>query len=277
MKMKVKLSKQAIRFIEANAAAVDGAWYYMPFYWKRIDKDIFEQITFDKVPEYVKELIKENEKKKMWTKFFDRVFVISICKDQILTRLFTSLKQLEHFDIEVELFEATYNPENGAVGLRETMIRLFHKCLDKGYSRVLILEDDISIIGDVNKFMPLCLAQLPANFDLLYLGAYVVTPFKERYSENLLLLDKALTTHAVAYSKKAIEKILPIFEKHAENPRDTATVDMLLLNRIVSEGKSYITYPLLVSQQQGYSHIMGKEIDYKKYIEVEYEKHLNAL
>jgi len=213
----------------------------------------------------------------MWADYFDRIFVISLCRDTILTRLFTTLKQLEHFDIEVELFEATYNKENGAVGLRETMIRLFHKCLDKGYQRILVFEDDIQVIGNIDSVMPLCIEQLPPNFDLLYLGAYVVTPFKQRYSPNLLLLDKALTTHAVAYSKKAIEKILPIFEKHAENPRDTTTIDMLLLNRVISEGKSYITYPLLVSQQQGYSHIEGKEVDYKKYIELEYAKHLNNL
>lgn len=211
-----------------------------------------------------------------WTNYFDKIFVISLKSD--LGRLLNTFHQLEKYNIEaeIEVFEATYN-EVGSVGLRETMIRLFTECLEKGYSNVLVFEDDISIINDLNKYMPLCLQQLPHDFDLLYLGAYVVSPFKSRYSANLLLLDKCLTTHAVAYSKKAIEKMLPIFKAHNENPRDTTTIDMLLLNRVIIEGKSYITYPLLISQRFGWSHIEQKEVDYKKYIEEKYAEHLNKL
>lgn len=211
----------------------------------------------------------------MWSSFFDKIFVISLLREGT-DRLLNTLRQLEKYDIEVEVFEAVHN-EVGVIGLRDTMIKLFHVCMEKGYDNILVLEDDINIIEDINYYMPICLDQLPVTYDLLYLGAYVVKPFKDRYSENLLLLDKALTTHAVAYPKKTIEKLLPIFEAQSDNPRDTTSIDMTILNRIVSQGKSYITYPLLVSQQAGYSQIEKKEIDYKKYIELEYDNQVKKL
>jgi len=62
--MKVKLTKEAGQFIEANSARVDE-WYYLPYYWKRIDDDVFEQVTFENIPKYVKDILKENREKKL--------------------------------------------------------------------------------------------------------------------------------------------------------------------------------------------------------------------
>lgn len=211
----------------------------------------------------------------MWNSFFDKIFLVSLIYSGS-DRLLRSLNQLVKYEIEGEVFEATFN-ECGVIGLRDTMIRLFHDCLGKGYGNILVFEDDLEIVSDINYYMPLCLEQLPHDYDLLYLGAYVIRPFKGRYSENLLLLDKVHTTHAVCYPRKTIEKLLPIFEKHSENPNDKTPIDLTILNRIISEGKSYITYPLLVSQQRGYSYIEKKEIDYEKYIVQEYNNQLKKL
>lgn len=211
-----------------------------------------------------------------WTNYFDKIFVVSLMKDQTLVRLFSTLKQLEHFDIETVVFEATYN-ETGAVGLRQTMIALFTKCLDKGYNNILVFEDDIEVVSDINYYMPLCLQQLPKDYDLFFLGAHVIKPFIGIYSENLLLLGGSLATHAVAYSRKTIENILPIFKSHSQNPRDNTAIDMLLLNRIIVTGKSFISYPLLVSQISGFSFIENKYVDYKKYIEMRYDEHLKKI
>lgn len=211
----------------------------------------------------------------MWATFFDKIFVISLINRKV-DRLISALKQLKEFDIEAEVFEATYN-EVGIIGLRDTMIRLFSQCIEKGYQNVLIFEDDISIIEDINLYMPLCLGQLPKDYNIFYLGAYVVNPFKNRYSENLLELDVALTTHAVAYPRKTMDKMLTIFNRQSENPNDKTPIDIPLLNNVIKEGKSYISYPLLVSQKSGYSDIMKKEINYDKYIEVGYSEQYKKL
>lgn len=211
-----------------------------------------------------------------WTNFFDKIFVVSLpdCK---ATRLINVLHEFNKYGIDVEYFDATLNIESGAVGLRDTMIRLFRHCLENGFSKILIFEDDVEFINDINYYMPLCLEQLPANFDLFYLGAYVVKPFKARHSENILKLNGALTTHAVAYSKKVMQKILPLMEKHSMSSRDKTTVDMLLMNKVVCLGNSYISYPLLAKQRSGYSEIEKREVNYDKYIEDQYNFQLQKL
>lgn len=211
---------------------------------------------------------------KKWTNFFDAIYLINL--ETSHWRLIKSLRQLNVYGIQVQVFEAVYN-EIGAVGLRETMIGLFRECLERNYETVLILEDDISIIQDVNIYMPLCLSQLPSTFDLLHLGGYVIRPFLRQHSENLLVVDKVLTTHAICYPKKTMELLLNLWIGHSSNPRDTTAIDMDILNRVLINGNSFITYPLLVSQMNGYSYIEKKEINYEKYIEKEYESNYKLL
>lgn len=212
---------------------------------------------------------------KKWTKFFDAIYLINLptCEE----RLRLSLNQLHYYDIPVEVFEATFH-EHGVIGLRDSMIRLFQECLERGYENVLVLEDDFFVLQpNINDLIPLCLEQLPTNFDLLYFGGYCIRPFKSRYSENLLLLDKILTTHAIAYPRKTIEQLLDVWSKHHENPRDKTQIDMDILNRVLINGNSFITYPLLISQMNGYSFIEKKEINYEKYIEKEYASNYEKL
>lgn len=209
-----------------------------------------------------------------WTNFFDAIYLINL--ESSSERLINAVRQLHMYEVPVQVFEATFN-ENGIIGLRNSMIRLFQECLERNYQNVLVLEDDFLVIGDINTYMPLCLEQLPSNYDLLFLGGYIIRPFLRKHSENILVLDKILTTHAIAYSKKTIEFLLPLFSKQSENPLDKTPIDMVILNRVVSNGNSYITYPLLISQMNGYSYIQKQEINYEKYIEKEYAKHYEKL
>lgn len=211
---------------------------------------------------------------KKWTNFFDAIYLINL--DECIDRLKVSLKQLHFFGIPVQVFEATYN-ENGIIGLRDTMIRLFQESLEQGYENILVFEDDIFLLTNINLYMPLCLEQLPKNYDSLHLGGYVIRPFLKKHSENLLLLDKILTTHAVCYPKKTMEFLLKLFITHSENPRDKTPIDMDILNRVLINGNSFITYPLLVSQTNGYSYIEKKEINYELYIEKEYASNYEKL
>lgn len=209
-----------------------------------------------------------------WATFFDAIYLINL--ESSTGRLLFSLKQLHSCGVPVQVFEASFR-EIGIIGLRDTMIRLFIECLERGYENVLVLEDDFRVLEDLNIYMPLCLEQLPKNYDLLYLGGYVIRPFVRKHSENLLVLDKILTTHAICYSKKAMQLLLPIFAEQSANPMDKTPIDMVILNRVLCNQNSYITYPLLVSQMNGYSYIQKQEIDYTKYIEQEYASNYEKL
>lgn len=210
-----------------------------------------------------------------WSNSFDKIYIVSLIQNRD-KRLLKLLDQLELYGVSADVFEATYNDKNGAMGLRDTMIRLFTECLENNYDKVLVLEDDCLFVEDINKYMPLCLQQLPYKFDLFYLGAHVIKPFK-KYSENLLILNGALSTHAIVYSKKAIEKILPMFIKQTLTERNITPIDMMLCNKIVIDGNCYISYPFLAKQRNGFSDIQKMEIDYDKYILEGYNKQYQKL
>ena len=47
--------------------------------------------------------------------------------------------------------------------------KVYEDVLSKGYQKVLILEDDVMVAGDIGTLSPLVFNELPANWELLYL------------------------------------------------------------------------------------------------------------
>lgn len=137
---------------------------------------------------------------------------------------------------------------NGAEGLRETMMHLFHYALANDMDYLGVLEDDCEFLYHPHELINTCLEQLPTDFDLFYLGGNLLSP-PVRYSENLLKVQAVYATHSVIYSKKAIEKILPLLG----NSNDP--FDILLFKEIQKQGNSYFCYPMLTTQRTGESDI----------------------
>lgn len=60
---RIKYPPEQAQFLEANANKIvvsDGAWYYIPYWFKKttgVDNE-FEKVSFDKLPEHLKALIK---------------------------------------------------------------------------------------------------------------------------------------------------------------------------------------------------------------------------
>lgn len=76
---------------------------------------------------------------------------------------------------------------------------------------LLHLEDDC-VFRDVGH-LPQAINELPDDWDVLYLGANLVLwdngePWPERYSDHLFRVKCAWTTHAIAYNKKCVRRIL---------------------------------------------------------------------
>lgn len=58
----IRYTKEAISFIEniSNVISINGeTWCYMPFWIKILNEDTIQQVSFDKLPEYVKEEIEK--------------------------------------------------------------------------------------------------------------------------------------------------------------------------------------------------------------------------
>lgn len=152
--------------------------------------------------------------------------------------------------------------ENGRLGLIETMKELFAKALNSYYDHILVFEDDAKFIVNPHTYLHKCLEQLPSDFHLFYLGCNIA---KEpvRVSTNILQTKDAYSSHAILYSREGIKLIMQQIEQ--------ATVyDMFLVKKIQSQGKCFCSYPLICSQQNSYSDIEKKVVDYTKFLEKRY-------
>lgn len=206
-----------------------------------------------------------------WTKFFDCIFVINLRKRR--DRLGSVRVEFESHNFEYYIFYATENI-NGQQGVYDSLISLFKDCLRWGFKNVLVFEDDVKMLADPIEFervMDLAVIELPTSWEMLYLGANLPSPDSvAEYSAHLLVAKRALALHAVAYSRECMEMIVAL-------PK-MLPVDLQIANFIHPRGRTFITYPILCSQQEGFSDIEKRQTNYKIFIEDRYEKvvqHLN--
>jgi len=183
----------------------------------------------------------------MYNEFIEKVFLINL--DHRTDRLEEMDCHLKEHGMEYERFPAIKD-DNGIKGLILTMVELFKVILERGYKNVLILEDDAKFL--VPKSIPFLnevLPQLPQDYYCFHLGCNLIAA-PRRISTNILKIDKAYATHAIVYSREAIELILPLLLRDEIVP-----YDILLMNSIQIYGKSYCTMPMLATQRESYSDI----------------------
>lgn len=210
----------------------------------------------------------------MWTNFFDITVVINLNKRK--DRKDYIAAELGKYNIPHFYWIATENP-NGKLGICQTMIYLFEFFLATGKDKILVFEDDAEFLIDPNNVMDKVVQQLPQDFHLLFLGANVFKPFKAKYSENLLLLNEAISCHAVCYSKAAVEIILPRYKEMLQGKSIFRQTDMALNHYVVKLGKSFCTYPLLCTQRSDFSDIEKRKVNYQNLLINRYNQQLCLL
>jgi hypothetical protein len=84
--------------------------------------------------------------------------------------------------------------------------RILKEFWESGKDNLLLLEDDC-IFRNLDH-LPQALKELPADWDILYLGANLREDQPERYSGRLFRVKEAWTTHAIAFRRKCVPYIL---------------------------------------------------------------------
>lgn len=106
-----------------------------------------------------------------------------------------------------------------------------------------------------------CIAQAPANWDMIYLGGNPLQ-FLHSYSPNLLRVPVGLlTTHAMIYNGNS--EVMDFILKH--DNRGTKIDDFLSLV-VQPKFNVFITYPLIATQHDGQSDVTGIENKYRDLI-----------
>jgi hypothetical protein len=204
-----------------------------------------------------------------WGRQFDKIFLINLPSRP--DRLESAVERLRYYHIPFEKISAI-KLDNGARGLFETMKNLFSHCVFEKYRKILVLEDDVRFIRSPIHFLPLMMYQLEKHdpaWQLFYLGTNAQEQLKQ-VSPNLLKAKKCRSTHAVAYSAAGIRLCLQNMNFFR------VALDVLWEEMIQPLQKSYCGYPLLATQDNGFSDIEGKKVD-QSFIEQrfsEYTKHI---
>ena len=200
-----------------------------------------------------------------WTEDVPQVIVPNLKRrvdrrDKITARLI-------EYCISAEIWEADEH-EKGYFGLLTTMKRIFRDCLDRGLERVLIFEDDCEFLVGVDEFhavMNKCCEDLKRmNWDLFYLGVQHPANFSHWVTPNILPVRLGYSTHAVLYSRKVMEFFL---ERHFDEP-----IDNFLQREFQKYNTSFCAFPLLCSQEEGYSDIGNEFMSWKPFIEKSFAK-----
>lgn len=204
-----------------------------------------------------------------WINFFDIIVVLNLRKR--VDRLLHITEQMELMNIPFELVTSIEN-ENGAIGLRDTVVKVFEESIELGHKNILIFEDDCEFIESkqvLDDTMNNAVEQLPDYYHILYLGAQVTNGFKRRHSSSLLQLDMAFATHCFAISLDGMKTIMSM---ELDYP-----IDNSIVNKLQPLQKCFITYPLLANQKAGISDInTGGDgfVDWKPFIVDRYRQQL---
>jgi GR25 family glycosyltransferase involved in LPS biosynthesis len=125
---------------------------------------------------------------------------------------------------------------------------------DEG-TALLTLEDDVQFKN--YDHLEDALWQLPANWDVLYLGANLRGQRPDYYSKNLKRIHIAYTTHAIAYSRKMVEYIV-----NSYNPYNFEMYDSWLSDNVLGKYNCYVVSPMVAYQRPIYSDLWGVHADY---------------
>ena len=203
--------------------------------------------------------------------YFPHIAIINLKKRT--DRLELATKTLDDIGINYEVWEATENEQYPCRGLVDSMQRYFRKVLSEGGERCLVFEDDIVNLFPAEtvpqRTIEKCIQQLPDDWDLFYLGCNPVFGFENFYSENLLPLKIAYATHAVAYSKRAMEFIIA---KEIKEP-----IDNFIVREFQPTAKCYASYPMIFSQRPDYSDIGKAFTDWRNFLEVRFNAEVKKI
>lgn len=203
----------------------------------------------------------------MWHSLFSKIYLINLSKRT--DRLLTSVEQCEEYGIPFERFNAIEDREQGARGLKNSMVEIFKDAIQNQYPHILILEDDFKIVVGKQEFidtMEKVVEQIPDVYHLIFLGCQLSARITHFHSPNLFPVTKAFSTHSVIWGLEGMKQCVESIGY---------PIDNWLVDNVEPLGKTYCVYPLLASQMAGFSDIGGNEIDWNPFIVPRYEQKIN--
>ena len=157
-------------------------------------------------------------------------------------RLAHAREELQRNGLNAHRIEASIET-HGWKGCRDSHLRILEENNNERY--FIIIEDDLQILDGFHQTMVNAINELPADWDMLYLGA---NPCKEQeiYSPYLYRLNGAYCTHAIVWHPRpngALEYVL-------EHKDEILKIDVFFSNVLMPKFNVFLTKPMIVTQKQ---------------------------
>lgn len=205
---------------------------------------------------------------KDYSKFWDAVYVVNL--DFRQDRWEEIQKYAKAADLSIERWDATKAAdiviERDRIGIRvkkqsciacwSSHIRIYRDALEKGYSRILVLEDDALIPADLYEQVEEWFNKTGLkDFDLVYLGSADKYP-SAPLADGIALSQYTLLTHAMLFTREGMQKVIDIVDTKDEG-KCSMSIDVFLAEHIQPQNKTYQAVPSIIKTISSYSDIAG--------------------
>ena len=159
------------------------------------------------------------------------------------------------------LMPAFMIPKSARTGISRSHKACVRHAKALGVDKVLIMEDDINWLcpGAYNRFIDILNTEVPKEADLFFSGAYTIEPDAQPITERMALCPgKVAGLHAYVVFEKFYDKFLAADEAY--------NIDHFLTSGDGVHARSYIAYPFVALQHDGWSYNVGMQTNYNQHI-----------
>lgn len=147
----------------------------------------------------------------------------------------------------------------GEVGCLKSHEMILRDMIDKGYKRVLVLEDDVEFVPNVQSRFSDVISLIPNEWDMLYLGGSHLnkpTPINHAIAK----ISRTYTTSSYGITAELAKEIISKFNNTQPHQVD------VLYSHLHTTKKCYSFVPSLAWQRAGHSDIHNTHVDYTSFM-----------
>jgi GR25 family glycosyltransferase involved in LPS biosynthesis len=199
----------------------------------------------------------------------ERIYIINL--DKRTDRWERCKKKLEEyglFDIAVRI-SAIENPDNPGYGNHLSHAKALRMAKEYNNSNCLILEDDIEILENLWIYLEPTLLEIPEDWDLFYLGINMDNFNAFQISSHVAKINGGFATHAYMVNEKVYDNLIYLNENCINEPNDVKMSREFILYH-----NCYVSIPLLIGQENGYSDIMKQYMNYNNMFQNRFENRI---
>lgn len=185
--------------------------------------------------------------------FVDKIFCINL-KHRTDKKKFI-IGQARKYNFRVSFFNAIENKKNPMLGCLQSHLSIIKLAKERKYKSVLIMEDDCQFVTEPIIYEK----ELPEDWQQLFLGCNLMEILEsdiQNVKHKKFIRMKCLATHSYILKSSAYDELINGLSNN------NLPVDVYYKDHFQDKRTSYMIYPQLTTQKEGYSDIEQRVLKY---------------